>query len=474
MASTYIEVDSTYRNRNLYPKPGAFEIPISQSGRKSATDALDPVVESYPLISWSSNMMERGVFGSSVITGTISAAAGTLIDATSSNIIFTINTAQGLLQQKNDYYKGLVITNTTSGLFTRIFSYTFIESTAAGDVGLIYIINAFSPTALVYGDTFSITDPTDFGNLLNPLTFIPFSEDISNAYPNNFLFNETKSNFRKILSYSTDTHIATVDTTVLGAVNWDVTDNFSIRTALPLLNTIIGAVSTTTTMTITNGVAIDNVYKDQWIRILPVLYSYVLTNPNNNCVKIIAYDGATQIATFTPTLTAAAAVGQGIEILAFTYDNFNPFSYNGSMLTQQEMSCYSVELLNVVLPNVTLNVSRGGRIAFYPYIYVQLSNVSASGAGVSNVIYSNNPNSTKMIWRVPITDVSNPLQTTYIKNDASGMVQTIKFKQNDNLYFSVHLPTGEVYDCLPSEFFSPSKPNYKIQISASFKFTSVV
>ena len=157
-------------------------ITISFGSTSSSTSTIS--FNTYSISTWSS-----------VITGTISAAAGTLIDATSSNIIFTINTAQGLLQQKNDYYKGLVITNTTSGLFTRIFSYTFIESTAAGDVGLIYIINAFSPTALVYGDTFSITDPTDFGNLLNPLTFIPFSEDISNAYPNNFLFNETKSNY---------------------------------------------------------------------------------------------------------------------------------------------------------------------------------------------------------------------------------------------------------------------------------------
>ena len=35
MSNTRIlDIDSTYRNRNEWPLPGAFEIPISQTGRK--------------------------------------------------------------------------------------------------------------------------------------------------------------------------------------------------------------------------------------------------------------------------------------------------------------------------------------------------------------------------------------------------------------------------------------------------------
>ena len=51
----YLEVDSTYRDRSRFPHPGSFEIPISQTGRKSSKDAIDPVSLGAPIISWTSN-----------------------------------------------------------------------------------------------------------------------------------------------------------------------------------------------------------------------------------------------------------------------------------------------------------------------------------------------------------------------------------------------------------------------------------
>ena len=39
----YLEIDSTYRNRNDWPLPANFEVPISQTGRKNIYNALDPV-----------------------------------------------------------------------------------------------------------------------------------------------------------------------------------------------------------------------------------------------------------------------------------------------------------------------------------------------------------------------------------------------------------------------------------------------
>ena len=78
------------------------------------------------------------------------------------------------------------------------------------------------------------------------------------------------------------------------------------------------------------------------------------------------------------------------EILQFTRDNAVPFCYSGSLVSQQEMVCYEIELINLVLPNKTL--TSGGRTAFYPYVYVELQNVSGASAGTKCVIYSNNPN----------------------------------------------------------------------------------
>jgi len=48
------------------------------------------------------------------------------------------------------------------------------------------------------------------------------------------------------------------------------------------------------------------------------------------------------------------------------------------------------------------------------------------------------------------------------------MVQTVKFKPNDCLRFSVFLPNGELYQTVMSDYFSPSGPNQLVQIDSLF------
>ena len=160
-------------------------------------------------------------------------------------------------------------------------------------------------------------------------------------------------------------------------------------------------------------------------------------------------------------------------LLPFNYDNFNPFVYTGSLVSQQDMVCYEIELLNLVLPNDVLVVAGGGNIAYYPYVYVELSNVSASGANLKHIIYSNNPNSTRVLFRAAIDDVPNPLNSSFIKIDGDGAVQTVKFKPNDNLRFRVSMHTGETFETVLEEWFSPLMPNPLAQISAYFSIKRV-
>ena len=160
-------------------------------------------------------------------------------------------------------------------------------------------------------------------------------------------------------------------------------------------------------------------------------------------------------------------------ILPFSYDNLNPFVYTGSLVSQQDMVCYEVELLNLVLPNFVLAVAGGGNIAYYPYVYVELSNVSAAGAHLKNIIYSNNPNSTRVLFRAAIDDVPNPLTSTFIKIDGDGAVQTIKFKPNDTLRFRVTMQCGHTFETIQDEWFSPNIPNPTAQISAYFSLKRV-
>jgi hypothetical protein len=159
---------------------------------------------------------------------------------------------------------------------------------------------------------------------------------------------------------------------------------------------------------------------------------------------------------------------QNFFLLPFTSDNLVPFNYTGSNVSQQEMVCYEIKLLNLVLPNQILKAGEGGRITFYPYVYVELTNVSGSCSGLKNVIYSNNPNSSKVLFRSAIQDIANLVASSFLKIDGGGMTQTIKFKPNDNLKFSVRLPDGDIYNTILNENYSPTPPNPLSQISALF------
>ena len=63
MSNSYLHIDSTYRNRNLWPKPGEFEIPIQQTGIENKDNSIDPVSLSEPLIYWSANCLFSFFFG---------------------------------------------------------------------------------------------------------------------------------------------------------------------------------------------------------------------------------------------------------------------------------------------------------------------------------------------------------------------------------------------------------------------------
>ena len=84
----YLEIDSTYRDRILWPLAGQFEIPISQSGRKSIDTAVDPVSLSVPEIAWTSNNFDsaNGV----QLAGTIQLLTPPLIASSSTPSTFII------------------------------------------------------------------------------------------------------------------------------------------------------------------------------------------------------------------------------------------------------------------------------------------------------------------------------------------------------------------------------------------------
>lgn len=155
--------------------------------------------------------------------------------------------------------------------------------------------------------------------------------------------------------------------------------------------------------------------------------------------------------------------GTKINIVSFLENNYIPLIYTGSTISQTQLVAYEISLLQLVLPNLILET--GSYISFYPYVYVEFS---VSNQRLSQTIYSNNPNSNKAIFLVPIRDIKYKTQTPFIKLRGGSMVQTVKFKPNDSLRFSVYLPNGKLFKTIPYDYYSPSDPNPFVQINAVF------
>ena len=136
------------------------------------------------------------------------------------------------------------------------------------------------------------------------------------------------------------------------------------------------------------------------------------------------------------------------------------------MSSQSQAVAQAVTLNSLILPNATLY--DGGRIAYYPYVYVELENTSSSSGGNRNLIYSNNPHTYKALFKVPITDLNYPNQSPFVKLTGNGMKQTIVFKQNDDMKVSIKLPNGDLFKTSSSDTSPGNLPNPLLQISVLF------
>ena len=163
-----------------------------------------------------------------------------------------------------------------------------------------------------------------------------------------------------------------------------------------------------------------------------------------------------------------------MKYLSFDNDSVVPLNYNGTTVSQNQMVCYEIELVSLILPNQILDNKIGGLIAFYPYVYVELSNVADPSSGNKNILYSNNPNARNVLFRAAITNTPTPDISKFIKISGNGAVQTVKFKPNDYLKFKVTLSDGTLFETSRKDSAPPVAPDSEIQISAQFGIRRLV
>jgi hypothetical protein len=489
----YLEIDSTYRDRNAFPEISQFEVQISQSGRKSKENSVDPVCLSSPIAQWTSNRFNATILNGSIVSATVYSIPTPSISAGTDNINIIVQATIGQLQKIKNYYLScnvrVQLTPTPTYAFRTITYYEWLSTDGTTfDYARIVLASGFQDTVLPLNNTVSISilDPTDL-SLTPPSIFVPNGYVGANCYYGLYMYNESLSDYRRIINYDFAVNLAFLEGSSVSGI-WLPTHNYSIRKELPTVPSFRFTSSTTSTITCPIGslIPIKNYYNHNFIRIIPNtptgtgVYGRNYLAPTGEMRRIVDYTllpllGPFTSAVFTVTppfssVPVASAIGNthSFEILGFSYDNACPFVYSGSMVSQQEMVCYQIELLNLIIPNKTMNTQYGSRIAYYPYVYVELSNVSATGGGLTNIIYSNNPNSTRMIFRACVDDMNQPQNAPFIKIDGDKMVQTIKFKPNDNLRFRLILPNGELFRVNDAEYFSPSQPNDKNQVTALF------
>ena len=490
----YLEFDSTYRDRSLYPLESDFIVEMAQSGQKSKLNATDPISEASPILIWNNNFVSNLPYQNFISDLIVSSSP-----SSQGNSVITLLDPNNSLRQVRNFYVGCLVSRTTGAypppLFPgtqktarRIIDYKPINLGTA-----ILTLESPLPDALVGLSGFYIENPTPIPtNTANSLIklFIPvsnknlvnsekteqFGSGGENFYINHYVQNTDTGESKKITEFDTLTRLATLESAT--TVDWRVlsTANFVIRKSLPIERGQLQAFISLNQVRL-SALSIGD-QTGNFIRLLPlqngpISLSSPYTAPYTEERRIVQFDLTTKIATVYPAFTALGVANDYYEIEDFSRDNNTPFVYSGSLVSSAEPVCYEVELLNLILPNAILATCKGGRPIFYPYVYVQLQQIS-SGSGVNkNIMYSNNPNSFNMLFRAILDDTPIPVISPFIKIGSDGMRHVIKFKPNDSFRFSVYHLNGDHFKSIYTETMSPTIPNPLSQISACFSFKRI-
>jgi hypothetical protein len=289
------------------------------------------------------------------------------------------------------------------------------------------------------------------------------SSILDNYYINSFIGVEFSSyEYRQVIAYSGSTQIATVNSPYTAN---PTTLPYVIREQLPSFTGYFSTGTTTSTLLLSNG---NNSIVGNMIRIT--------TGADNNIIRNIynsLYTGGVLQVNIAPALPfTPSAVTDTYEILPFSYDNTVPLIFSGTTNTNQAV-CYRFTLISLVVPSLTLKSSYGGSIRNYPYLYVKL--YSATSQSTTDTIYSNNPNSTNALFKVPVEAFQylSVGENEFITLNNINMTQTVKFKPNDSLHFELTTPDGSNLQFVQADNYSPLPPNPFVQISSLFEIERI-
>jgi len=512
----YIELYSGNRNRNQYPLQSSFEVPFAPTRQcANSLQAFDPVFSGPIYYKW-----KTGITGGAVTPTFIATTPSSGPPASTPGCIY-LPSASGSLSSIPNYYVGFTLYDGTD--YRTIIEYDPV--TAKFTLQQPFTSIPVTPVDLRDPSNGTITPVIG----TTPLTIHIPSKDMngncvkywSNAYDTCYIVDETQSDvnnivYATIISYNNITQLATIDRELLG---WSSGDILTIRKNLPqekyeltanpipntgtfvyfngviyhssALSSLVGA-GTAPGMIVSlpsgKGNTQPNVYAGKYLYntsniaipayngggiygiyfIKASYYNSAISTVellvDQNMIPIITCNYNLSIYLTQPRESFPEEKDE-INIVNYIKDNYSPLNYTGSVVSQSETVCYEISLVSLTLPNVVLRT--GSRAAFYPFFYVEFTNTTSPSGSSNDIIYSNSPASSKALFIVPVTDTQQPLNSSFLKL-YSNMVQTVKFKPNDSLKFSVYLPDNRLFETVEQDYLSPYPPNGIIQIDAVF------
>jgi hypothetical protein len=280
--------------------------------------------------------------------------------------------------------------------------------------------------------------------------FVPLGSNQTNAYINQYLYNETQGQSVIISGYDSELHLLSA----LIPGSWANSDKYSIRQQLPSAgNFAIGAGNTTTMLNLT-GVGV-NVNPGDFIRIIST----------GEVVKITNFDITTNFATVSPPLSSIFAPATIVELLAQTSDNYRTLAYAGTTVGQHEQVAYTISLVSGTLPNILITNGSGGYPVDYPFLYVELFDTNHPS---QNNLFSNNHAAKSYFKATTPTGQLFNRSEKFTKFTGDLNRKTIRFRPTSNFRIVWRLPNGEEIQFQEQDTVSPQPPRESIQTSVQF------
>jgi hypothetical protein len=184
------------------------------------------------------------------------------------------------------------------------------------------------------------------------------------------------------------------------------------------------------------------------------------TSSNDN--RIVSVTVSTTVSnTIILSSPLSLSVNDSVEIIGPGQNIITSLRYASGGSQSIQGGDYELELLWLSVPNQVLDVGYGGTLDRYPYIYCSLY------TGITNttqqVLYSNNPHTSKVIFKVPVNEYFG--DTSFITLKDSKAKQTIYFDPSQDLFFELTLPDGSVISFNEFDNPPPYPPNPFLQIN---------